>query len=123
MAQKAKVLFGVLVLVIVLLAVVLFLSLGKGTKVAGIQDQQTQTALVPKPMAAKEVAKNPYMADSDNAIHNDIYATDVTDAVAPLGIDSQLTTSVETQNMQAPSAAFYDTKGHAVTPIWGALPL
>lgn len=121
MAQKAKVLFGVLVLVIVLLAVVLFLSLGKGTKVAGIQDQQTQTALVPKPMAAKEVAKNPYMADSDNAIHNDIYATDVTDAVAPLGIDSQLTTSVETQNMQAPSAAFYDTKGHAVTPYLGGV--
>lgn len=121
MAQKAKVLFGVLVLVIVLLAVALFLSLGKGTKVAGIQDQQTQTALVPKPMAAKEVAKNPYMADSDNAIHNDIYATDVTDAVAPLGIDSQLTTSVETQNMQAPSAAFYDTKGNAVTPYLGGV--
>lgn len=120
MTQKTKILFGVLVLVIVLLALVLFLSRGEERQEAGTQEQ-TQTALVPKPMAAKEVAKNPYMADSDNAIHNDIYATDVTDAVAPLGIDSQLTTSVETQNMQAPSAAFYDTKGHAVTPYLGGV--
>ena len=120
MTQKTKILFGVLVLVIVLLALVLFLSRGEERQEAGTQEQ-TQTALAPKPMAVKEVANNPYMADSDNAIHNDIYATDVTDAVAPLGIDSQLTTSVETQNMQAPSAAFYDTKGHAVTPYLGGV--
>ena len=78
-------------------------------------------ALIPRPLPAKAVADNPYMADSDNSIHNDVYATDVTDAVAPLGIYSRISTSLETQNIQAPSAAFYDTKGHAVTPFLGGV--
>lgn len=80
-----------------------------------------QTALEPRPLPANEVAPNPYMALSDNSIHNDIYASDVTDAVAPLGIYAQVTSSVETQNIHAPSAAFYDSRGNAVTPFLGGI--
>ncbi|WP_297210068.1 hypothetical protein [uncultured Flavonifractor sp.] len=80
-----------------------------------------RTALVPHPLPAKAVTPNPYMAASDNSIHNDVYATDVTDAVAPLGIYSRVTTSTETQNIHAPSAAFYDSKGNAITPFLGGI--
>ena len=78
-------------------------------------------ALAPHPLPVKDVAVNPYMANSDNSIHNDAYATDVTDAVAPLGIFSILSTSIETQNIHAPSAAFYDSRGNAITPFLGGV--
>lgn len=42
-----------------------------------------QSPLVLPPLPVKEVAANPSMADSGNFIHNDVYAADVTDAVAP----------------------------------------
>lgn len=100
---------------------ILYFTMVVSGKSQSTDAQGSQPALVPRPMAPKEVAENPYMAASDNAIHNDIYASDVTDAVAPLGICSQLSTSVETQNKQAPSAAFYDTKGNAVTPYLGGI--
>ena len=80
-----------------------------------------QTALVPHPLPVKAVETNPYMADSDNSIHNDVYSTDVTDAAPPLGICSQVTTSLETQNIHAPSAAFYDSVGNAITPFLGGI--
>ena len=70
----------------------------------------TSTALVPKEMAPNAVTPNPYMADSDNSVHNDSYNSDVTNAVFPLGIYSQLNLSLETQNPQAPSAAFYENR-------------
>lgn len=79
------------------------------------------TALVPRPLPVKDVAANPYMAASDNSIHNDVYASDVTDAAAPLGICSRVTTSLETQNIHAPSAAFYDSRGNAITPFLGGI--
>ncbi len=73
-----------------------------------------ETALVPKPMAPNAVTRNPYMADSDNSVHNDSYSSDVTDAVLPLGIDSFLAASLETQNkVSSPSAAhFQEDRGH-----------
>ncbi len=82
---------------------------------------ETPAALVPHPLPVKAVASNPYMADSDNSIHNDVYATDVTDAAAPLGICSTVSTSLETQNIHAPSAAFYDSRGNAITPFLGGI--
>ncbi len=78
-------------------------------------------ALVPRPLPPIDLAHNPYMADSDNSIHNDAYASDVTDAVAPLGIDSTVSAALETQNVQAPPAAFYDSRGNAITPFLGGI--
>ncbi len=90
------------------------------------KDTQTQAktqtqALVPIRISANDVAKNPYMADSDNAVHNDSYSSDVTDAVLPIGIGSQLSTSIETLNKQAPSAAFYDSQQNMITPLLGGV--
>ncbi len=78
-------------------------------------------ALVPKPIAPNAVTPNPYMANSDNSVHNDSYSSDVTNAVLPLGIEDSLHASLETQNPQAPSAAFYDEKGNAITPFNGGI--
>lgn len=121
MARKSQALLFLLILAIMMFILYFTMVISGNSQSTNVQGQGSQTALVPRPMAPKEVAVNPYMADSDNAIHNDIYATDVTDAVAPLGIGSQLSTSVETQNIQAPSAAFYDSKGNAVTPFLGGI--
>ncbi len=78
-------------------------------------------ALVPRPIPPNQVPLNPYMAESENSIHNDIYASDVTNLVTPLGIHSRIGTSIETRNAMAPSAAFYDSKGHAITPFLGGI--
>lgn len=121
MTRKSQALLFLLILAIMMFILYFTMVVSGKSQGSDTQGQESQTALVPRPMAPKQVAANPYMADSDNAIHNDVYATDVTDAVAPLGICSQLTTSVETQNIQAPSAAFYDTKGNAVTPYLGGV--
>lgn len=83
--------------------------------------QSGNQVIVPKPMAVNAVTKNPYMADSENSVHNDTYSSDVSNAVLPLGIDSQLSLSLETQNPQAPSAAFYDEDGNAITPFVGGV--
>ena len=101
------------------------LTLGLLAGCAAPMDDQTEAerpaALVPLPLPVKDVAANPYMADSDNSIHNDVYATDVTDGAAPLGICSQVSVSLETQNIHAPSAAFYDSRGNAITPFLGGI--
>ncbi len=79
------------------------------------------TALVPNPIAPNAVTLNPYMANSDNSVHNDSYGSDVTDAVLPLGIGSTIRSSLETKNPIAPSAAFYDEMGNAITPFNGGI--
>ena len=83
--------------------------------------ETVSTTLVPQKMTPNEVTPNPYMANSDNSVHNDSYSSDVTNAVLPLGINSQLNLSLETQNPQAPSAAFYDEDGNAITPYVGGV--
>ncbi len=84
-------------------------------------DTQSPEALVPKPLAPNAVTQNPYMASSENAVHNDSYSSDVSSAVLPLGIDSVVATSVEIKNPIAPSAAFYDEYGDAITPFNGGV--
>lgn len=104
-----------------LLATFLILwTLGAGSSVWA-REEAAQTALVPHPMTPNQVAVNPYMAQSENSIHNDVYSSDVTNAVVPLGIYSKVSTVTETQNVQAPSAAFYDELGNAVTPYLGGI--
>lgn len=85
------------------------------------ESENNISALVPKPMAVNDVTQNPYMASSECAVHNDSYSSDVTDAVLPLGIGSRLSTSLETQNPMAPSAAFYDENNNAVMPFCGGV--
>lgn len=93
-----------------------------GCEAADVNPQNdVNTALVPKPLAVNAVTQNPYMAASENSVHNDTYSSDVTNAVLPLGIDSELSLSLETQNPQAPSAAFYDEEGNAITPFVGGV--
>lgn len=78
-------------------------------------------ALAPNPLPVNQVATNPYMSASEGLIHNDCYSSDVTDAVLPLDIDSSVSLSVETLNVTAPSAAFYDERGNAISPLLGSI--
>ena len=74
-----------------------------------------------KPLSAKVVDENPYMADSDSNIHHDCYNTDSTDEVLPVGIYSEINVSYEKTNPNASPAIFFDTYGHAVVPFLGGL--
>lgn len=74
-----------------------------------------------KPLAAKSVDENPYMAKSDSNIHHDCYNTDSTDEVLPVGIYSEINVSYEKTNANASPAIFFDTYGHAVVPFLGGL--
>lgn len=81
----------------------------------------SQSALPARPLPRNDVDPNPYMSSSEGSVHNDCYSSDVTDAVLPLGIDSTVSLSLETENVTAPSAAFYDEFGNAVTPLLGGI--
>lgn len=48
------------------------------------------TELPIKPLTAKIVDENPYMAKSDSNIHHDCYNTDSTDEVLPVDIYSEI---------------------------------
>ena len=79
------------------------------------------TELPIKPLTAKIVDKNPYMAKSDSNIHHDCYNTDSTDEVLPVDIYSEINVSYEKTNPNASPAIFFDTYGHAVVPFLGGL--
>ncbi len=109
--------------VAILLTMMLLLSGLGGCAVGntGNDADSPASTIVPKPLAVNAVTQNPYMAASENSVHNDTYSSDVTGAVLPLGIDSELSLSLETKNPQAPSAAFYDEEGNAITPFVGGV--
>ena len=79
------------------------------------------TELPIKPLTAKIVDENPYMAKSDSNIHHDCYNTDSTDEVLPVDIYSEINVSYEKTNPNASPAIFFDTYGHAVVPFLGGL--
>ncbi len=112
-------------LFIFLTLIIMMTGCTEGEEQAPADDQATPSvggsALVPKPLLPNAVTQNPYMASSENSVHNDSYSSDVSGAVLPLGINSLLDSSVETKNPQAPSAAFYDEYGAAVTPFNGGI--
>lgn len=64
------------------------------------------TALTPKPLTAKAVDENPYMASGDANIHHDCYNTDSSDDVFPIGIYPEVNVSYEKQNANASPAVF-----------------
>ena len=79
------------------------------------------TELPIKPLTAKIVDENPYMADSDSNIHHDCYNTDSTDEVLPVDIYSEINVSYEKVNPNASPAVFFDSYGHSVVPLLGGL--
>ncbi len=80
------------------------------------------TAVLPiKPLTAKVVDENPYMAKSDANIHHDCYNTDSTDEILPIGIYPEVNVSYEKQNANASPAVFFDTYGHSVVPLLGGI--
>lgn len=78
-------------------------------------------SIAPKPLTAKYIKQNPYMAKSEANIHNDTYNSDSTNAVLPLGIYTEVNSSLETEGFQAPPAIFYDEYGNAVSPLLGGI--
>ena len=77
--------------------------------------------LLIKPLTAKVVEKNPYMAKGDSNIHHDCYNTDSTDEVLPVDIYPEINVSYEKTNANASPAIFFDSYGHAVVPYLGGL--
>lgn len=80
------------------------------------QSESTTAALAPQPIAANNVAANPYMAEGESIIHNDVYSSDVTGQIVPLGIYPEITTATETETDKATPCFFYDSNGNCVTP-------
>ena len=86
------------------------------------QKTTEENAVVPiKPITAKAIDDNPYMAKSDANIHHDCYNSDTTDEVLPVDIYPEINVSYETVNKNASPAVFFDTYGHAVVPLQGGL--
>lgn len=86
------------------------------------QKTTEENAVVPiKPLTAKAIDDNPYMAKSDANIHHDCYNSDTTDEVLPVDIYPEINVSYETVNKNASPAVFFDTYGHAVVPLQGGL--
>ena len=86
------------------------------------QKTTEENAVVPiKPLTAKAIDDNPYMAKSDANIHHDCYNSDTTDEVLPVDIYPEINVSYEKVNQNASPAVFFDTYGHAVVPFQGGL--
>ena len=84
--------------------------------------QQKKNGVVPiKPITAKAIDDNPYMAKSDANVHQDCYNSDTTDEVLPVDIYPEINVSYEKVNPNASPAVFFDTYGHAVVPFQGGL--
>ena len=86
------------------------------------QKTTEENAVVPiKPITAKAIDDNPYMAKSDANVHQDCYNSDTTDEVLPVDIYPEINVSYEKVNPNASPAVFFDTYGHAVVPFQGGL--
>ena len=86
------------------------------------QKTTEENAVVPiKPITAKVIDDNPYMAKSDANVHQDCYNSDTTDEVLPVDIYPEINVSYEKVNPNASPAVFFDTYGHAVVPFQGGL--
>ncbi len=87
-----------------------------GMAVEGEEEEMVNEPLVPNPLTAKKVEENPYMCDSENSVHSDNYNSDVTDAILPIGINSEVQFSLETESTNAPPSVFYDAYNNAYAP-------
>lgn len=71
---------------------------------------------VASPMEDNLVADNLYMAQDESIIHNDVYSSDVTEKILPLGIYPEITSVQETEADKAIPCCFFDTEGNCITP-------
>ena len=115
-----------ILLAIIISAVTLTAGCANGTpKTEEAKSEQKTTeenAVVPiKPITAKAIDDNPYMAKSDANVHQDCYNSDTTDEVLPVDIYPEINVSYEKVNPNASPAVFFDTYGHAVVPFQGGL--
>ena len=106
---------------VLLAAMVIFASGCQSQDTGKIDYSDSSFSLSPKPLAAKSVKQNPYLAKSESNIHKDGYNSDSTDAVLPLGIYTEVNSSLETVGIQAPPAIFYDEYGNAISPLLGGI--
>lgn len=74
------------------------------------------TALVPRSTPRNVVEQNPYLPAAEAMIHNDVYNSDVTNRVVPLGIYPEVYEGVVEDSPNSPPAFFYDIHGNAVCP-------
>ncbi len=81
------------------------------------QDEDIDSgALVAKISDKNSVEQNPYLPDEEAMIHNDIYNTDVTNKVMPLGIYSEISEGTAVGATNSPPAFFYDINSNAICP-------
>ncbi len=100
--------FFTLILVIVILSLFVLTSC--------TPSETNSDALVAKPLALKNMVQNPYMGVGENSVHVDNYNSGITDAVLPIGINSEVTLALETESTNAPPAVFYDAYNNAYAP-------
>ena len=73
------------------------------------QKTTEENGVVPiKPITAKAIDDNPYMAKSDANVHQDCYNSDTTDEVLPVDIYPEINVSYEKVNPNASPAVFFD---------------
>ena len=73
-------------------------------------------SLAALPLGENLVEKNPYMAEGESIIHNDVYSSDVTSCIVPLGIYPEVTSAQETEADKAIPCFFYDSDRNCITP-------
>ncbi len=79
-------------------------------------DVTVSDALVPNISAKNVVEQNLYLPNAEAMIHNDVYNSDVTNRVVPLGIYPEIYEGVAEDSPNSPPAFFYDINGNAVCP-------
>lgn len=81
------------------------------------EEENAQTGPVTAhPLEENLVTDNPYMAQDESIIHNDVYSSDVTEKLLPLGIYPEITVSEEKEADKAIPCCFFDTEGNCITP-------
>lgn len=108
-------------LILAMIAFMITATSNSTMSIVHAEEVQEENEVTIKPLAAKSVDENPYMAKGDSNIHHDCYNTDSTDEVLPVDIYSEINVSYEKVNANASPAIFFDSYGHAVVPLLGGL--
>ncbi len=118
--KKNILLLILIIVVIVLLSATIFLivtNIGTTTDKSLLADtKQANNALTPKPLSTKNIPQNPYMANSENCVHVDNYNSDTTDSILPIGINSEVISSFDTESTNAPPSVLYDSYNNTYAP-------
>lgn len=85
---------------------------GNASEEAKVQNR----TLIPNAMDTNAVEQNPYLSSGEASIHNDVYNSDVTAKVMPLGIYPEIIEGTAEDSPNSPPAFFYDNNGRAIAP-------